>query len=325
MTLDEFATKLSSGWVATELTDGAQASAHHLASWKFAEPYTWLTPEMLLGEIRDDIDQLNDRPDSTDRCLETLDVFRGQPTEDNRAVLRKAYEAIPEHLRIYALGDQDSKDWPLRVLVAGPGNHVDQYGEDEVVTDETHAAALDYFIDREQQRQRYENKAPADGPTEPIETSILINQTFFPRGWPQDPGILVLRNEFPAPILVGEQSYPTVTHAYWALAVADDHQRAEILVADTPHAAQKIAENSTLHVSWPQARTAAMAHLLRIKFSQHPDLAEALTATGTTRLIYTEASSTFWGQCGVEGRNWMGRLLELIRSEQAVSGLDVHL
>ena len=325
VTLDEFATKLASGWVATELAEGAQASAHHLASWKFAEPHTWLTAEMLLGEIRDDIDQLNGRPDSTDRCLATLEAFRDQPTEDNRAALRKAYEAIPEHLRIYALGDQDSKDWALQVLVAGPGNHLNQYGEDELVTEEMQVAALDYFTDREQQRQRYANKTPADGPTQPIETSILINQRFFPRGWPQDPGILVLRNEFPTPITVGENIYPTVTHAYWALAVADDQQQAEILRADTPYAAQKMAENATLRTGWHQARTAIMAQLLRIKFSQHSDLAETLTATGTTRLIYTEVGTTFWGQHGMEGRNWMGRLLELIRSELAVTGTGVQL
>lgn len=325
VTLEEFAGKLASGWVATDLADGAQASAHHLASWKFAEPRMWLTPEMLLGEVRDDIDQLNGRPDSAARCLAALDVFRSQPTEDNRAALREAYEAIPEHLRIYALGDQDSKDWPLRVLVTGPGHRLAWRGEDEVVTEDMHAAALRYFTDREQQHQPYADKAPADGATEPVETSVLINQTVFSRGWPEDPGILVLRNEFPAPVTVGELTYPTVTHAYWALAVADEHRQAEILRADTPYAAQKLAASSTLRDGWPQARTAIMADLLRAKFDQHPDLAEELTSTGATRLIYTEMGSTFWGQHGLEGRNWMGRLLELARSELAAGKLNARL
>lgn len=325
VTLEEFAGKLASGWVATNLTDGAQASAHHLASWKFTEPRMWLTPQMLLGEIRDDIDQLSGRPHSTARCLAALDAFRSQPTEDNRAALREAYEAIPEHLRIYALGDQDSKDWPLRVLVTGPGHRLERHGEDEVVTEDMHAAALSYFTHQEQQRQRYADKAPADGPAEPVETSVLINQTVFPRGWPEDPGILVLRNEFPAPMTVGGLTYPTVTHAYWALAVADEHRRGEILRADTPYAAQKLAESSTLRDGWPQARTAIMTDLLRAKFNQHPDLAEALASTRTSRLIYTEMGSTFWGQHGLEGRNWMGRLLELLRSELAVSKLNMQL
>ncbi|HEX6358815.1 NADAR family protein [Actinophytocola sp.] len=320
VTFDEFAEKVASGWVATELPDGAEASAHHLGNWKFAEPRTWLTPEMLLGEVRDDIDQLSGRPDSTARCLAAVDVFRAEPSEDNRAALREAYEAIPEHLRVYALGDQDSKDWPLRVLVAGPGNPLDVYDGAKVVTEEMHARALDYFADRERERRRYATKVPADGPTEPVTASVLINHEVFPGGWPEDPGILVLRNEFPAPVVVGGQTYPTVGHAYWALAVADEERRAAIGRADTPYAAEKIAEKSTLRADWPQVRTAIMANLLRLKFSQHPDLAETLTATGTTRLIYVQLGSTFWGDGELEGRNWMGRLLELIRSELALSG-----
>lgn len=325
VTLDEFAAKLASGWVATELAEGARASALHLGAWKFAEPQTSLTPAMLLGEVRDDIDQLNNRPDSTDRCLAALEVFRDQPTEDHRVALREAYEAIPEHRRIYALGDQDRQDRPLRVLIAGPGNHLGRRDEDGVVTEEMHAAALNYFVDRDRQRQRYPGKTPADGPTEPSETSVVINQAVFPGGWPEDPGILVLRNEFPAAITVGGQTCPTVTHAYWALAVADDQRRAEILRADTPYAAKKIAEDSAFRAGWPDARVAVMTQLLRLKFSRHSGLAATLTATGTTRLIYTEMGSTFWGQHESEGRNWMGRLLELIRSELAVSGTGVQL
>lgn len=67
---------------------------------------------MLLGEVRDDIDQLNGVPDSTGRCLAAVDVFRDEPTEANRNAVREAYEGIPEHLRRYALGDMDRKDFP---------------------------------------------------------------------------------------------------------------------------------------------------------------------------------------------------------------------
>ncbi|MFJ6841078.1 NADAR family protein [Streptomyces griseoluteus] len=323
-TLEGFAGKLASGWVATDLPEGAQASAHHLASWTFAEPQTWLTPQMLLGEVRDDIDNLNGRPDSTRRCLAAVDVFRQQPTEANRTAVREAYEAIPEHLRRYALGDMDRKDFPLRVIAAGPGSQIELWDGNTVdVTEEMHAFALEYFAERERLRKQYETKTPADGPAEPVESSVQLNQVVFPRGWPENPGTLVLRNEFPAPIVVGDLTCPTVAHAYWALAVADAHRRAEVLGAETPYDAQRLAEDSTLRDDWPRVRVAVMTHLLRVKFQQHPDCAETLMATGATRLIYTEVGSAFWGQDGPEGRNWMGRLLELTRSELVAAKLNL--
>jgi predicted NAD-dependent protein-ADP-ribosyltransferase YbiA (DUF1768 family) len=60
-----------------------------------------------------------------------------------------------------------------------------------------------------------------------------------------------------------------------------------------------------------------MARLLRAKFAQHPGLAEILLATGDGRIEYSSFSSDFWGARRDHGRNWMGRLLELVRSELA--------
>ncbi|MCX4403274.1 hypothetical protein OG840_15885 [Streptomyces sp. NBC_01764] len=69
-------------------------------------------PELLLAEVRDTIDQLNGRPDSTARCLAAVDVFLADRTEDNRAAVHAAYLAIAKTQRRYALGDMDRKDWP---------------------------------------------------------------------------------------------------------------------------------------------------------------------------------------------------------------------
>ena len=65
-----------------------------------------------------------------------------------------------------------------------------------------------------------------------------------------------------------------------------------------------------------------MAELLRAKFAQHPEHAETLLATGDGRIEYTSMGSRYWNAHRGQGRNWMGRLLELIRSEIAAQRLS---
>jgi ribA/ribD-fused uncharacterized protein len=314
--------KLAAGWVATSFEAGAQASVHHLASWRFDEPRSWMEPQWLLGEVADEIDKLNGRPDSTGRCLLALDRYLQSRLEEDRAALRAAYEAIPEHLRQYALGDMDSKDWPLRVLVAAVGGQVETYYEPghELVTGEVHDEALDYFADRERQRVQWGQRTYADGPEGAASPTVRLKQVGYAKGWPDDPGVLALRNEYPAAITVDEVSYPTVVHAYWALAVADPATAEQIRTAARPHDAEQLAEQAAIRQDWPSVRIAAMARLLRAKFTQHPHLAEILLATGDGRIEYTSFGSGYWNAGRGNGRNWMGRLLELIRSEVAAQG-----
>lgn len=309
--------KLASGWVATSFEPGARASAHHLASWRFAEPASWLKPDWLLGEVADHIDTLNGRPDSTGRCLQALDQFLHSRCEQDRAALRAAYDAIPGHLRRSALGDMDRKDWPLRVLAAGVGGQLDYPGGSKQVTEEMHQQELDYFATRQQERTQWARRSYPDGPEGAGSPTAHLNQVFYPKGWPADPGALVLRNEYPAPVTIDSVSYPTVVHAYWALAAADPAAAEQIRSAGRPYDAEKLAEQSSIRPEWAVIRTAVMARLLRAKFAQHPELAQTLLATGDGRIEYTSVGSLYWNAGRGQGRNWMGRLLELIRSEIA--------
>ncbi|AVZ77766.1 DUF1768 domain-containing protein [Streptomyces lunaelactis] len=312
VTLDEFERKLRSGWVATELPEGGRASGHELAGWTFSKPRTWLTPELLLAEVRDTIDQLNGRPDSTDRCLDAVDAFLADRTEEKRAAARAAYLAIPETQRHYALGDMDRKDWPLQVLVAGPGGQVEDW-PDEPVTQEDYDEAVAYFEDRAKWIAERPSRAPADGPTTPVAPAVHLPHS-YPLKPSDDPGKQGLRNDYPAPIDVDGVIYPTVTHAYWALSTTDPDARAAVTGADTP-IPRGLAADATRRDGWEQARASVMTSLLRAKYTQHPHLAEVLVTTGDATLIYDDADSGFWGDNAGRGRNWNGRLLELIRSE----------
>ncbi|MET7978054.1 NADAR family protein [Streptomyces mirabilis] len=313
VTVDEFEQKLRSGWVATDLPEGAEASAHDLASWKFSEPRTWLTPELLLAEVRDTIDQLNRRPDSTARCLAAVDVFLADRTEENRATARAAYLAIPETQRRYALGDMDRKDWPLQVLVVGLGGRPDS-GSDEPVSQKAYEDALTYFEERARLIAERPLRVSADGPATPYAPAIHLAHS-YPRQRVEDPGMVGLRNDYPAPIDIDGITYSSVSHAYWALSVGDSTTRAAIVVAVTSYAARNLAVDATQREGWEHARTAVMTTLLRVKYTQHSDLAEILLATNDATLIYDDADSDFWGDNAGRGRNWTGRLLELVRSE----------
>ncbi|MGW1881574.1 NADAR family protein [Streptomyces sp. NPDC001970] len=313
VTLDEFEEKLRRGWVATELPDGGRASGYDVAGWKFSEPRTWLTPELLLAEVRDTIEQLNGRPDSTERCLAAVDAFLADRTEEQRAAARAAYLAIPRTQRRYALGDMDRKDWPLRVLVAGPGGQMEDW-PDEPVTQEAYDRAVAYLEDRARWIAERPSRLPADGPATPVAPAIQLYHS-YPLKPSDDPGKKALRNDYPAPIGVDGVTYPSVACAYWALSAADPDARAAITGADTAADAHRLATDARRRDGWEQARTAVMTGLLRAKYTQHPNLAEILLATGDATLVYDDADSGFWGDNAGRGRNWTGRLLELVRSE----------
>ncbi|MFJ8032470.1 MULTISPECIES: NADAR family protein [unclassified Streptomyces] len=316
VTLDEFEEKVRSGWVATTLPDGARASAHGLATWTFGEPRSRLSPELLVAEVRDTVDRLNGRPDSTGRCLAAVDVFLADRTEENRAAARTAFLAVPASRRRYALGDMDSKDWPLRTLVAGPGGRT-YLPADPPVTQEAYDRALAYFEERAGRKAELRVRAAADGPAAPQAPAVHLPHSCPDEPVP-DPGRLALRNDYPAPITVGEVSHPSVTHAYWALSVARPEIAAAVSAADTAAAARGIAAGAPRREGWEQARVAVMTRLLHAKFEQHPELADILLATDDATVIYDDVDSAFWGDNGGRGRNWAGRLLELVRSELRV-------
>ncbi|GAB2857242.1 hypothetical protein GCM10027176_69620 [Actinoallomurus bryophytorum] len=328
--LDGLRRKIEQGWVATSLRPGDRASVHHLAAWRFEDPHMWISGEELIGEVADEIDQLNGRPDSTGRCLRALGRYLDSRTEDDRIALREAYDAIPGHLCTYALGDMDYGDAPLSVLAARVGEPVGDLrnlGDEEVVTEELRQRAFAYFADRDRHLAEYEDtrRRPADGPEDADAPTVHLDAVVFPQGWPDDLGVLALRNECPAPVTVTGLTYPTVTHAYWALSTTDGRAAERIRGAERPYEAERLGEAAPRRDGWPQARVAVMASLLRAKFDQHPDLAETLLTTGDGRIRYTGLDSAYWISKGDGGRNWIGRLLEVVRSELAAHRAGIPL
>lgn len=312
MTLEEFAVKARAGAILPEPPDATRR----------------LSVEDFVAGVRDDVDWLNRRPASEARCMDAAEVFAREPTEGNRAMLRAAYEEVPGRGDLYVFTDEGSYNRDnIRILVAGPGNEAEILSGTVIVNEELHSEAMRSLIGNRAKDRVPRDPAP-DSLGERAQSSVVIrvfhvvDDVIHSTASAKPPHIAVLRNEYPAPIEVAGRVC-LVPQAYLALSLADRGLGAELLDSDDPDLATA-ARESPRRADWALTRTAVMAELLRKKFDAHPDIAAVLMATGDTRLVY-EDIYRYWSQERHRGRNWMGRLLEQIRSERAAAATLLEL
>lgn len=136
----------------------------------------------------------------------------------------------------------------------------------------------------------------------------------------------------PAPITLDGETWPTVEHFYQAQKSPSPAYRAAIRAAATPAAAKQLAAapdprrpaacrswflhaGETPRGDWAAVKLDIMRGADLAKFTQHPELAERLLATGTATLIEDSPFEPFWGigRDGI-GENWAGRVLMEIRA-----------
>lgn len=114
VTFEEFKQKVRSGWVVTQPPPNAKVSVSFLASFTATDAQYWIDPEEFIREVADEIEGLNGRPTTRERCFAAWTAYEASPSEATKEALRLAYEAVPEHNRMFVLGDQDRKDHPIR-------------------------------------------------------------------------------------------------------------------------------------------------------------------------------------------------------------------
>jgi predicted NAD-dependent protein-ADP-ribosyltransferase YbiA (DUF1768 family) len=314
MTFDELRAKVASGWITTQPEEHGQASAHDLARWRFAEPHSHVEPDMLIGELLDTVDRLNQRPDSSQRCRDLIDLYVAEPTEQRRLAIREAYFAIPRHHRRGMLGDMDRKDAPVLALISDIGQPVLGWNpRGRVTTEDDRRRAVEYFTEcaayvvesaRQRPAWRYDDRGT---PT----TSLRQMPNAYQ--WPTTPELSALTPDHPAEIRAFGRTYPTMTHAMLALSATDQIWHDRIAAAADPATARRVAVGAPVRTDWPHRRLAVIAALMRANFTQYPELAEILLATGDGRITYSGGlTDSFWSDMG---SNWYGRMLEAIRSE----------
>jgi ribA/ribD-fused uncharacterized protein len=140
-----------------------------------------------------------------------------------------------------------------------------------------------------------------------------------------------LSHFYPSLIEIDGEKWPTVEHFYQAQKSPLYGYRQVIRDAETPGMAKRLAKSpgatgraargswfikhgKAPREDWDAVKLDIMRRADWAKFSQNPDLAELLLATGDAVLIEDSPSDSFWGT-GRDGNgaNWAGRVLTEIR------------
>lgn len=300
--LDGLAAELESGAIAIAPPRGAKVSIHHLAVWECGETHAVVTPEMFLGDVADEIDRLNGRPESRDRCTAAAHEWAADPNEEKRLVLREAFYAVPAHKRRYF----GARLWHYLSAITPAGEEAESDGFRSLITEERRERAGKYFAEQAAGHKAWREHEPADGPRQPTSPTLGTGEI----------ATQVLQIDHPAPIHYRGRDYASVAHAYWALSTNDPAAQDRIAAAETGFDAHRLAGEAVLRPGWSEARLAIMAELLRAKFSTHPALADVLRNTGDARIVHHGLESAYWTSAGT---NWIGRLLELVRAEIRLS------
>ena len=112
------AAEISVGRLFTKPGEGQRVHIDQLGSFIVDSEDWTITPDDLLLETADLFAELSGQLTSIQKCRACYDAFLAAPTVANREALREAYEAVPEHKRMY-LGDMDTKDVPIRMIIYG--------------------------------------------------------------------------------------------------------------------------------------------------------------------------------------------------------------
>jgi len=122
-----------------------------------------------------------------------------------------------------------------------------------------------------------------------------------------------LSNFWPAEIEDNGIVFPTLEHAYQAAKTHDPEMRRAIARLDTPGQAKRAGRHVRMRPDWEDVKIEVMAGLLAKKFSI-PLLRMMLLATGDLELIEgNDHGDKFWGVYRGFGKNYLGRLLMIMR------------
>ncbi len=115
--------------------------------------------------------------------------------------------------------------------------------------------------------------------------------------------------------------WPSVEHYYQAMKFGDEDYRETIRAAAHPADATKLGKSGKhgRRKDWDRVKETFMTRGVYIKCRTHPEVAEALLATGDRPIVETSQYDYYWG-CGrdLRGNNVYGKVLVNVRERLRV-------
>ena len=108
---------MKQGTITTEVKVGETVTIVNLGSFKIKSG-SGVEPRLKLNEFTDKLNELNGRENSIAKCARIFEEYKQKPTKKLKEELKEAYEAIPEHRRIF-VGNMDTKDYEVRLILYG--------------------------------------------------------------------------------------------------------------------------------------------------------------------------------------------------------------
>lgn len=107
----------SDGQVTTDLKINETITILGLGSFK-VKSGSGIELKFKLSEFKDNLSELNGSENSITKCSRIFEEYKKHPTKKLKQELKEAYEAVPEHQRIF-VGTMDTKDFEVRQVIYG--------------------------------------------------------------------------------------------------------------------------------------------------------------------------------------------------------------
>ena len=114
---DELNGLANKGLLTTDLKIGETVTVLNLGSFKIKSG-SGIDMKLKIKELTDKLNELKGGENSIAKCARIFEEYKQNPTKKLRDELKVAYEAVPEHQRIF-VGTMDTKDYEVRQVVYG--------------------------------------------------------------------------------------------------------------------------------------------------------------------------------------------------------------